>query len=161
MDEPDKTGLTPLTAVVGDASYDCERYAMLLFLLRKGADPSKEGHSRIGGLPGTPLHTALFMTARAFDHWDGVSELEPEESFYARMVLETLLEAGARVASRGEDGQTPLHVAAQWNNVIGAEILLKAGSTVMPRDNAGKTPLDYAESADMIRLLKDHGAREP
>jgi len=24
----------------------------------------------------------------------------------------------------------------------------------------GKTPLDYAESADMIKLLKSHGAKE-
>jgi len=30
----------------------------------------------------------------------------------------------------------------------------------MPHDNKGKTPLDYAESAELIRLLKDHGAKE-
>jgi hypothetical protein len=30
----------------------------------------------------------------------------------------------------------------------------------MPRDDKGKTPLHYAESADMIKLLKAHGAKE-
>ena len=30
----------------------------------------------------------------------------------------------------------------------------------MPKDKIGKTPLDYAESAEMIKLLKSHGATE-
>ncbi len=30
----------------------------------------------------------------------------------------------------------------------------------MPRDNQRKTPLDYAESAAMIKLLKENGAVE-
>jgi hypothetical protein len=30
----------------------------------------------------------------------------------------------------------------------------------MPKDDKGKTPLNYAESAEMIKLLKAHGARE-
>jgi hypothetical protein len=30
----------------------------------------------------------------------------------------------------------------------------------MPRANNGKTPLDYAQSAAMIKLLKQNGATE-
>jgi hypothetical protein len=30
----------------------------------------------------------------------------------------------------------------------------------MPRDNSGRTPLDLAESGEIIKLLKQHGATE-
>jgi len=30
----------------------------------------------------------------------------------------------------------------------------------MDKDKEGKTPLDYAESGEMIKLLKSHGAKE-
>jgi hypothetical protein len=46
------------------------------------------------------------------------------------------------------------------NNIIGARMLIEAGSKIMPRDDKGKTPLHYAESAEMIKLLKSHGAKE-
>ena len=39
-------------------------------------------------------------------------------------------------------------------------MLIEAGCKIMPTDRRGKTPLDYAESAEMIKLLKDHGAKE-
>jgi ankyrin repeat protein len=55
---------------------------------------------------------------------------------------------------------TPLHIAAQKNNIVGAKMLIEAGSKIMPRDDKGKTPLDYAESVEMRKLLKAHGAKE-
>jgi ankyrin repeat protein len=59
-----------------------------------------------------------------------------------------------------EQGRTPLHVAAKFDNVRAAEILIRAGARLMAKDAKGKTPLDYAESASMIGLLKKHGATE-
>jgi hypothetical protein len=47
-----------------------------------------------------------------------------------------------------------------FDNVRAAEILIHQGAKVMPRDKQGKSPLDYAESAAMIKLLKDNGAVE-
>jgi uncharacterized protein len=70
------------------------------------------------------------------------------------------LRHGALVSARDGSGMTPLHIAAQKNNIVGAKRLIKAGAKIMPRDNKGKTPLDYAESAEMIKLLKAHGAKE-
>ena len=54
----------------------------------------------------------------------------------------------------------PWHHSAEFNNVVGAQMLIDAGCKISPTDRKGKTPLDYAESAEMIRLLKDHGAKE-
>jgi len=76
-------------------------------------------------------------------------------------VVDALLKAGARVSSTTYDRkQTPLHIAARFQNVKAAELLLKAGAKVMPRDEDGKTPLDLAEKSSMIKLLKAYGAKE-
>jgi ankyrin repeat protein len=74
--------------------------------------------------------------------------------------LARLLKAGAKVSGTDERGWTPLHAAARFDNIMAVEILIKEGAKIMPRDNTGKTPLDYAESAAMIKLLKENGATE-
>ena len=71
-----------------------------------------------------------------------------------------LLDNGAYVSGRDETGMTPLHVAAKHNNIYAAHLLLEKGSKVMPKDDKGKTPLDYAESYEMIKLLKKYGGKE-
>ncbi len=60
----------------------------------------------------------------------------------------------------GQNKPRQRYVAARINNVGAAEILIKDGAKVMPKNRLGKTPLDYAESAAMIRLLKENGAIE-
>ena len=88
-------------------------------------------------------------------------EKGPELRQLAEDTLARLFKAGAKVSGVDEKtGQTPLHIAARINNVRAAEIFIKEGATVMPKDRLGKTPLDYAESAAMIRLLKENGAIE-
>ena len=77
-----------------------------------------------------------------------------------RPKIEALLNAGAHVSSRGHNGMTPLHIAAKENDMYVATTLIKAGAKIMPKDDTGKTPLDYAESAEMIKLLKSYGAKE-
>ena len=75
-------------------------------------------------------------------------------------VIKALLQHRALVSAQDSDGKTPLHIVAEKNNIVGAVILIDAGCEMMPKDNKGKTPLDNAESAEMIKLLKDHGAKE-
>ena len=41
-----------------------------------------------------------------------------------------------------------------------ANLLIENGAKIMPKDASGKAPLDYAESSEMIKLLKANGARE-
>ena len=39
-------------------------------------------------------------------------------------------------------------------------MLIEAGFKIMPKNDKGKTHLDYAEYAEMIKLLKAHGVME-
>jgi ankyrin repeat protein len=72
-----------------------------------------------------------------------------------------LLEKGAPVASRGESGDTPLHIAAQLGHELICRLLLEAGAAVdTPTDN-GDTPLHYAAwngQEEACRLLLEVGA---
>jgi len=121
------------------------------WLLDNGADPNQEGNS------GYPLHVFIRMSAITLaaksDRSDVLKPLTEE-------TLARLLKAGAKVSGKDKHGRTPLHVAAETDNVLAAELLIAHGAKVMPRDDAGKTPLDYAESGPMIALLKANGATE-
>lgn len=139
---------------LGTSWSESERYASVKYLLQKGANPNLQGPSTVKGIPGFPLHIAIFMTSVSFKyHRDG-------RETYAALTIEALLKEGADVFACGEDGRTPLHIAAKYNNLVGAKMLIEAGDKLMDRDKDGKTPLDYAESAEMIKLLKSHGDKE-
>ncbi len=115
-------------------------------LLALGANANLSGESL--GLK-SPLHAAVFKGKWEFEKGN------------AAEIIQLLLKAGAHVSSNEtHKHQTPLHIAAQLNNPISAKILLDAGAKVMPRDTDGKTPLDYAQSAEVIKLLKSYGAKE-
>ena len=135
-----------------------DRYsAAVLYLLKKGADPTVQGSDGIGQT--TALHSAIYMSSFLKQRQEKNERLKDARAQY-RAVIEALLKHGALVSARDWDGQTPLHIAAKRNNVVGAQMLIDAGCKISPTDREGKTPLDYAESAEMIKLLRDHGAKE-
>jgi len=149
------SGETAITALTASLSFSGEKCAILKDLLSKGANPNE-----INEEWGTPLHSLMYYTSVPLqDKYADVPHIQSERRA-SIAIIDMLLKAGAYVSGRNKNEQTPLHVAAQWNNLYGAKKLIEAGAKIMDRDNEGKTPLYYAKSTEMIKLLKDAGAKE-
>jgi ankyrin repeat protein len=156
-----RQGQTALVASMPIPVITSKTYSTIQYLLEKGADPTIQGQERFGRT--TALHLAIKQSSFIFNAEIKTkikNEHMKDSPFYARLIIKSLLRRGALVSARDSDGMTPLHIAAKYNNIVGANILIEAGSKIMPKDDKRKTPLDYAESAEMIKLLKDHGAKE-
>lgn len=145
----DSQNVTALIAALRNPVYKIDQLMTVRFLLQQGADPNLQGNSKFKGLSGIPLHIAIAMNIYTMKSKSNLAEL----------VIKELINAGAYVSGRDEMWRTPLHIAAQYNNYKGAQILIDSGAKIMDRDKEGRTPLDYAESAEMIKLLRQHGAR--
>jgi ankyrin repeat protein len=90
----------------------------------------------------TPLHPA-----------SGYSELE---------IVRYLVEHGADLDERNEDGDTALHFAV-FGKTANAKYLIDSGANVNARNNEGKSPLNYAYEQGEMEIydyLIAHGARE-
>ncbi len=144
-------GKTPLIAVLDVLQFTADTSRTLLMLIQHGANPNLPGISMLLGYT-TPLHLAVYATAHAYQAIRGTD--------FATEVLVALLQNGALVSGVDGAGRTPLHIAADMENLAAARLLLQAGCKVQPKDATGKTPLDYAKSAVMIALLKRYGATE-
>ena len=60
-------------------------------------------------------------------------------------VIKALLDAGADPAARDQDGDTPLHIAANWTDEVGIiDALLDAGADVGAVNEKGHRPVDLA-----------------
>jgi uncharacterized protein len=71
-----------------------------------------------------------------------------------------LLERGASVSPRGEEGTTPLHEAAGSGQMDFVKLLLEHGAEVNAKDDAGKTPLGIAlehKQPEIATVLREHG----
>lgn len=132
----------------------CRSYEKTRLFLNWGADPNVNGVSLWDETTTTPLHSAVLTTSGL------ISIVYVRKPECREKLLAELISKGAHVSSLDSNGQTPLHIAAQRNNLLAARLIIEAGAKVMPRDKKGKTPLDWAESGEMIRLLKSHGATE-
>ena len=67
-------------------------------------------------------------------------------------VIRALLEAGAYLNARDEDGDTALHDAARYGKAgEKLEALLEGGADPALRNNAGKLPWDYARANEALR----------
>ena len=62
----------------------------------------------------------------------------------AYRIEELLLRSGAAVDARNDNGETPLHYAAEYDARFTAEELLRQGAAVNIRDRFGYTPLYVA-----------------
>jgi ankyrin repeat protein len=84
-------------------------------------------------------------------------------------VFQLLVANGVAVNARDQNKETPLHVAAESNNLVVATALLDAGAEIEPKDVFDGTPLRSAAEcvdmhnpnsscADIVRLLVARGA---
>jgi ankyrin repeat protein len=73
-----------------------------------------------------------------------------------------LLDAGAEVNAKVEDGQTPLHFAVEFGNLDIVRLLVGRGASLDLRDDDGHTPMAVAAirgKQDMVDLLREIGSR--
>ena len=106
----------------------------------------------------TPLHWAADMAANARYSVDGyLSALENNRDICE--IIDALVECGANVNARNNNGESPLHKAAMESIEI-MDALLKHGASVDARDNNGKTPMHRVAQSPARKPLLAHLARK-
>jgi ankyrin repeat protein len=117
--------------------------AVLKYLLEQGADPNL---SASNAMRVAPLHSAIAFS----------------DSQVAHAMARLLVESGSQVNAMQQGGWTPLHEAADSNQLETAELLLANGADPGVCNDDGVTPLELArhKSFDqMASLLQQYGAR--
>jgi len=79
------------------------------------------------------------------DETGGGSPLHTATTFDKTEVALTLLEAGANINFKNNEGSTPLHTAAFLCRIEIVKALLKNGADVIVRNNAGSTALESVQ----------------
>ena len=138
-------------------------------LLRAGADPNLADDELR-----TPLLSAATMGYRSvavdlFTPKARIATEAPKSTDGYVEIAALLIEHGAKVDARNEDGATPLHQAARWGTEAHQEmcdLLLSRGADINCIDGDGSrgvTPLEAARQArnqKMAEFLLSRGARD-
>jgi ankyrin repeat protein len=85
-----------------------------------------------------------------------------DPNFKDGSVLRLLLEHGADINVRTEDGRTPLHMASYNGALEVVRLLLQHGSSVKVKDKSGETALKEAADRghdEVVKFLREHGAK--
>jgi len=146
-------GKTALIKVL-EGRYNDQTLLKLEYLVSVGAKVNFRGKSKVSNNT-TPLDAAVWTSSSGFK-----SDADAKSPFFAEQTLKYLIDEGADVSGSDENGRTPLHTAARSNNLFAAQLLLESGADVNQKDYYGITPLLFAESREMERILKEHGAVE-
>ncbi|MDR1924667.1 MAG: ankyrin repeat domain-containing protein [Planctomycetaceae bacterium] len=121
---------TPLYCAISSGQME-----VIACLVEAGADINAKNSGDWGS-----LHTAIAFTQRMD-------------------IVEYLVGKGADINAKDNGGETPLHIAVFYDNLEIIKYLIKKRADVNIKDNEGKTPLDYVEDAEIIKFLRDAGAK--
>jgi ankyrin repeat protein len=116
----------------------CGFHTIVQFLV---IERSQDVHSRRVHDDSTPLHLALQQ-----------GHVE---------VARVLVNHGAKVSAKDQDGWTPLHLASKHGHADLARLLIEHGAKVSAKDKQGCSPLHMAledNHVDLARILAEHGA---
>lgn len=100
VNKSNRQGETALVEAFSVVFYDVEDSATILYLLKKGADPTIQGsEGRFGKT--TALHRAMFTSSSVFDKKNQEkNERLKDSAAHAKAVIEALLRQGALVSAR-------------------------------------------------------------
>lgn len=117
-----------------------------------------------------PLHLAA-CSLRDYAEND-IDEVSPDQRVDLLRTMQLLLDHGADVNARANDGSTPLHHSSfrgigrgsygDMGILEGTRLLLEHGANIDAEDNEGRTPLDVALAFGrhkMAKFLLEHDAR--
>ncbi len=158
----DESGETPLHV----ALWPFPQPDMIRLLLEHGADPNAEGpHGQaplfIVGQSGIPEGSLERRGVRGTE--DGGWMRTDRTAVYevsTSQAVQLLLEHGADPNVKDSSGSTPLHRMASYGAVPMVKLLLEHGADVTARNNRGLTPVQVAREAEVVDLLREHGASD-
>lgn len=113
------------------------------------------------------LKNRYFVNYWSPHHTDSITDISgvflkyKDEAGDKNEVIELLIANGSEVNTKDQDGETPLHYAAEHGDKHVAELLIANGADVNARNNTGETPLHCATLwayKDVIELLIANGA---
>ena len=153
INEEDSEGQTALILALRYCFFTDTDTETIMYLLKNGANVNLHAKTDIYGMDSVaPLHLAVYQSS----HFMGKKIKNPklkDAPQNVKKVLNALLRKGAFVSDTDSNGKTPLHIAAERDNLYAAKLLIKWGAKKSAEDIKGKTPFDYAKSTKMIKLL--------
>lgn len=161
----DGRGYTPLHEAV--SSIDIQ-LSLIIALLDKGADVNAKAGA---GYEITPLDLLATQKTNNPDNsiFDEVARLlrqrgahyykVPVAAAFGTLIdVEDIINKGADIDDfLGNSELHGLHIAAKFSNLALAQLLINKGANINAHDLNGKTPLEYASSAIIENLLRQHG----
>ncbi|EHK44874.1 HET protein [Trichoderma atroviride IMI 206040] len=167
IDTKDNMGQTSLLLAIEERSI-----GIVELLLEKGADIEAKGNK--GRTPllravaiGYPMEDGIKLLleagANTEAHNDGWTPLLLALEAKTVRIANLLLEKGANIEAKDNEGRTPLLRATTiYENSEAIKLLLQYGADIEAKDNEGRTPLSWViivyQNSEVIRLLLKYGA---
>ena len=121
---------------------------------RRFSGTSDESESKVGGRNASAEHSGDHLSSSAIRDYFGKSVLFLAVRMGNAMVVKMLLNYGARVDGKDQEGRSPLHVAAsalndRWECAVQ---LIQFGAKILDTDDDGHRPIDSAPGLTLLQL---------